>query len=92
MAFASVFTGSVYGGALLETLNADPSAAARLTSGSLITTEYVAANDLVLFIVKRQTHVTWRDHYLDVLKGVPRGNFALLLGHTQSDSALDSTL
>ena len=58
----------------------------------MTTTEYVAANDFVLFIVKGETHVEWKDHYLDVLKGVPRGNFALLLGHTQSGSALDSTL
>lgn len=76
---AYIFTSPVYGGALLKTLNADPSAA-RLTSGSLTTTEYVAANGFVLFIVKGETNVEWRDHFLDVLKGAPGGNFALLLG------------
>ena len=77
---------------MLDTLNADPSAAARLTSGSLTTTEYVAANGLVLLIVKGETHVEWGNHYLDVAKKSPRGNFALLLGDTQPDSALDSIL
>lgn len=91
MAFGLHLTSLVNGGALLETLNADPSAAARLTSGSLTTTEYEAANDFVLFIVKGETHVEWRDHYLDVQKGAPRGNFALFLAHIQPDSALDST-
>lgn len=42
---------------MLETWNADPSTSARLTSGSLMTTEYVAADDFVVFIVKDETHV-----------------------------------